>query len=174
MSKPTDEFMSPPELVELAKRIFGGPIDFDPYGHASQLIPARDLHSLQTGAEPWPETGNWWCNPPFSESKFAVPRIAEWYATHREINGLLLCLAAPGSVYWRESIWSVTHPQRIAWLPRLKFYRIGEDGQAYPTTQTITRDLALGCWSRENRVLARFDRFLKEFAKPELKVESYS
>lgn len=122
---PSDEFCTPPDVADLAKKVLGD-IYFDPYGHPKQLVKVRTMHTAATGVQPWPTHGPWYVNPPFSASGTQIPRVSAWVAEHR-IDCLMLCLAAPGSMYWRESIWSKTGPQRVAWMPRLSFFQVDEN-----------------------------------------------
>lgn len=118
-TKLSDEFLTDQAIADLAKKVLGD-IYFDPFGHKAQRVRVRTMHTAETGNQPWPDHGPIWCNPPFSASATQVPRVAEWVSKHK-IDCLMLCLAAPGSNYWREAIWSKTGPQRIAWLPRISF-----------------------------------------------------
>ena len=121
-TRDSDEFYTPRPIADLAKRTLGD-IFFDPYGHPLQLVRTRTMQTKESGNSPWPKNGPWFCNPPFSQSAEQVPRVAKWLAQYG-IDALMLCLAAPGSKYWREAIWSATGPQYIAWLPRVSFMQL--------------------------------------------------
>lgn len=118
-TKASDEFLTDQPIADLAKKILLD-IYFDPFGHERQLVKVRTMHTRETGSQPWPTTGPFFVNPPFSLSSMVVPRVADWVSKHK-IDCLMLCLAAPGSLYWREAIWGPTGPQRIVWLPRQSF-----------------------------------------------------
>lgn len=123
-TRESDEYLTPKAVADLAKKTLGA-IYFDPYGHPRQNVKVQTMHTIATGNQPWPAHGPWWVNPPFSQSGEQVPRISEWVSKHG-IDCLMLCLAAPGSMYWRDSIWAKTGPQRIAWMPRLSFDQLDE------------------------------------------------
>lgn len=158
-TKASDEYLTPAPIAALATKVLGH-IDFDPYGHPNQHVKVRDMHTAKTGVSPWPGTGKWWANPPFSQGAEQIPRLAKWWASHK-IDGLLLCLAAPSSAYWREAIWSPIGPQLIAWVPRMKFDQVDE-GCVIPTEDGISRDLALCLWSDDSTIQARFRRLVGE------------
>jgi hypothetical protein len=124
-TKDSDEFLTPQPLADLVKKVLGD-VYFDPFGSAKQLVRTRTMHTIETGNQPWPAVGPQFANPPFSQLKEQVPRFARWQAEHG-LDALMLCIAAPGSLYWREAIWSKTGPQRVAWLPRVSFMRFSED-----------------------------------------------
>lgn len=167
MSKSSDEFLTPPSLVALAKAVLDGPIDFDPYSSPGQLVPARDGLTLASDPEPWPTHGNWWANIPFSDSATVLPRLAQHFARAAQITALVLCLAAPSSVYWRHAVWSKkVGPRRIAWMPRLSFYRLDGAGKAVPTKDSISRDICMLLWTEDARIVSRFERLVPEFSPP--------
>lgn len=165
MAKSSDEFITPPDLVKLAKAVLNGPIDFDPFSSPGQLIPARDGLTLASDPEPWPASGNWWANIPFSESKTVLPRLAQHFGRCPDITALVLCLAAPGALYWERSVWSPTiGARRVAWLPRISFYQLDASGKAVPTAATISREISLMVWTQDDRILTRFERLVSAFA----------
>lgn len=162
--KPTDEFLSPPSILELTRLILNAPIDFDPYASAGQLVKARDALTKNNPSEPWPSSGNWYVNPPFSESGQVIARLAQHFARNPNITALVLCLAAPGSTYWREWVWSKEFgPRRVAWMPRLSFFQLDGDGVAKPTKSNISRELAFMLWTPNDKVVQRFEKHCSEF-----------
>ena len=164
MSSKTDEYITDRPMVELIKQIFGAGIDFDPYSSPGQLVKARDGLTLDSDPEPWPQAGLWWANIPFSDSKTVMPRLAAHFARNPQISALVLCLAAPSSSYWAETIWSPKIGcRRIGWVPRMKFLQLDERGIAQPTEFPVTRDLALSIWTSNDRLVNRFERFVPSF-----------
>lgn len=172
MSKPTDEFLSPPSVVALAKDVLGASIDFDPYCSPGQLVKCKDGLMLTSDPEPWPTSGKWYVNPPFSESKHALAKLAQHFTRNPTITALVLCLAAPGSVYWREWVWSSFGPRRVAWIPRLSFYQLDAAGVAQPTKHNIQRELAFMLWTSDDRIVARFEKVVPAFASPAVHVQA--
>jgi hypothetical protein len=164
MPKLSDEFLTPLTVSDLVKQVFGRPVDFDPYYAAAQVLPTRDGLSLESGPEPWPHTGHWWANIPFSESAEIMPRLARHFTDHPQINAIVLCLAAPSSIYWHDSIWSKQiGARRVGWIPRVSFLQDDGTGKAVATDHTVKRDIALSLWTSERRIIDRFERFVPLF-----------
>lgn len=163
MSKDSDEFLSPPVLMDLVYQILGN-IDFDPYSSPNQIVKCRDGLTLESDAEPWPLAGTWYANIPFSESSDIMPKLANHFTKNPKINALVVCLAAPSSAYWAETIFSpAMNCRRVGWLPRLKFWKADEHGVAQPTKDSISRDIAITLWSDEDRLIKRFEKFVPSF-----------
>ena len=161
--KASDEFLTPVELSTLAKKIFGVPIDYDPYASKGQIVPARDGLTIHSEPEPWPDTGKWWANIPFSVSAQVMRKLTAHFAEHQAIDALVLTLAAPSSLYWRQCFWSSVGPRRIAWIPRVSFLRLDESGVAQPTKHSVSSDLALSLWTSDPKLVARFERTIREW-----------
>jgi hypothetical protein len=161
--KPSDEFLSPKKLVDLAVQILGH-IDYDPYSSIGQLVKARDGLTIDSDPEPWPNRGNFWANIPFSESAEILEKLANHFANNRSINALVLSLAAPSSAYWFDTVWSTTIGcRRIGWVPRMKFLQLDENNVAQPTKDCISRDIALTLWTNEDRLIKRFEQHVPPF-----------
>jgi hypothetical protein len=159
-SKPTDEFLTPPHIAELAGKILGGRPDFDPWGHPQQVVRVAAMHTKENHMEPWPIVDRYWANPPFSCANEAIPRFAKHLTAHPEAIGLMLCLASTGTKYWRDSIWSAQFgARRIAWIGRTSFLE-PTSGGPQKTPHGISRDLALVLWTRDREAEARFNRLV--------------
>lgn len=159
-SKPTDEFLTPPKLAELAVKILDGRPDFDPWGHPQQILRVAAMQTKDNHSEPWPVVDTYWANPPFSCANEALPRFAKHLTKHETATGLMLCLASTGTKYWRESVWSPEFgARRIAWIGRASFLEPAEGGPR-KTEYGISRDLALVLWTRDREVEARFNRLI--------------
>lgn len=95
---PFDNWMTPPDVIELVREVFNGSIDFDPASNyvAQRYVKARgwciapdDVESLYQSAESMPFSdglsvrwrGNVFCNPPYSAGnidKFVDKATGEW------------------------------------------------------------------------------------------------
>ena len=167
MNPASDEFLSPQILLDLVKSVLGGGIDFDPYSSVGQLVKCRDGLTITSDPEPLPKSGNFYANIPFSKSEHAMERLATHFAANPAINALVVCLAAPSSLYWANTIWSPEIGcRRVGWLPRLSFLRLNEHGVAVPTEHGISRDIALSLWTSEERLVSRFEKFVPLFDPP--------
>ncbi len=162
-STASDEYITPPALSDLAKKIFGGPIDFDPYACKGQIVPARDGLTIHSEPEPWPTTGHWWVNIPFSKSSETMNNLTAHFAANPAISALVLTLAAPSTVYWRQCFWSKVGPRRIAWIPRFSFLRVDDHGIAQKTKDVIRSDIALSLWTSDPKLVIRFERTIAEW-----------
>jgi hypothetical protein len=164
MSRDSDEYLTDSPTLALVKQIFGAGIDFDPYSSPGQLVKCRDGLTLASDPEPWPQTGLWWANIPFSDSATVMPKLAEHFARCPKISALVLCLAAPSSAYWADTIWSPKIGcRRIGWVPRMKFLRLDANGVPQATAHTVSRDIALSLWTSEDRLVSRFEKFVPNF-----------
>lgn len=107
VSQGTNEWYTPPPIVDLARETMGG-IDLDPASNATaqgwinagEYYSAADLFSGL--ARPW--FGRVFLNPPFDDTRSWVDRLGAAYL-RREIEGaVLLVNSAPGYGWW-ERLW---------------------------------------------------------------------
>lgn len=155
LSKPSDEYLTPPDVAAWANKLIGGPFAFDPYGHPAQFVQVLDRNTQTLPDGVWPNSGNMWANPPYSLSADCVTKLAAWYLAapaHRTVLALLL--AAPGSAYWRDSIW----PHALVAFPnRMRFWALAAGcGEPGVTADVSTRDLAFVLWTADRKLQERF------------------
>ena len=77
----TDDFYTSAEIIEPARKLFGGIIDLDPASHAAAngVVKARRFFSQEDDGLSKPWAGNVWLNPPFSAWKAWVGKLlSEW------------------------------------------------------------------------------------------------
>ncbi len=125
-SEGTNEWYTPPEIIERARQALGT-IDLDPASNATaqRWIQATEYYTADdvfSGlAQPW--EGRVWLNPPFDDTPVWVNRMRMAYASGEMVAGVLLVNSAPGYVWW-ENLW---RQQPVVLLrERLRFIR--EDG----------------------------------------------
>jgi hypothetical protein len=102
-SNDTNEWYTPPHIVDRAREVMGG-IDLDPASNATaqHWIGATTYYdgALWSGlALPW--YGRVWLNPPFSDTP---EWVARWLTDRNMTEGMLLVNSAPGYAWW-ESLW---------------------------------------------------------------------
>lgn len=153
-----DEWMTPPNVIELARTAMGS-IDFDPasnpvaqeYVKAKQYCVAPDSPTAQMLAEdidgfarkhfeyldnvlidglkqPW--HGNVWCNPPYSAGNIDlfVDRAIDQYNSG-SINQMLMLVNSATDTKWYHKL--IRHSQlTMLWRGRIKFWKI-MNGKAY-------------------------------------------
>lgn len=142
MSKPSDEYLTPPDIARAVEQFFYGPADFDPYAHALQYVKVAQGRTIAEKDGAYPDgIRTLWCNPPFSEASSILPELAR-YVFKNDICALMLVPASPGSEYWAKSVWGAPHCKALAWLKRQKFHGI-EDGEVSIPSNTIRQDTAL-------------------------------
>lgn len=125
----TDEWTTPPEIVDIVLAQFGR-IDLDPCSHpesaASKVAAQRfDIRAGQDGlALDWPLGARVYVNPPYKRGQ--VKRFAAKCAAHARAGGevLMLVNAGVGGLYWRDEIWP--HIAAACFLcPRVRFAKNG-------------------------------------------------
>lgn len=103
-SQATQEWYTPPWLIDLARELLGT-IDLDPASNdvAQQWIQATTYYTVETPLQaPW--AGRVWLNPPFNDTPTWVARLESAYVTGAVREALLLVNSAPGYVWW-ETLW---------------------------------------------------------------------
>lgn len=103
---PNDEWGSPPEYVEPARKLFGGLIDLDPASNdlANTYIVRATLYYDQEVnglLKPW--RGRVWCNPPYSTGlppQFATKAHREYTIGNLE-EGILLVNTASETAWYK-------------------------------------------------------------------------
>lgn len=136
-SQATNEWYTPPAIIERARACLGG-IDCDPASNATAQAWIRSCvyYSLDDDdprhafARPW--TGRVWLNPPFDDTPAWV---AHWLKVSEMTAGLLLVNSAPGYAWW-ERLWREVPV--VLLRERLKFVRAdGRPGGQAKKGQTI-------------------------------------
>lgn len=148
---PFDEWMTDPNVIELARSTMGS-IDFDP---ASNMIAQRYVkaHSfcvhpdeynvvdfirydvLRDGLDQvW--HGNVWCNPPYSAGnidRFVDKAVTEWnrreYEKNNEINQMMILVNSATDTKWYHRLLEYS-TCTLLWRGRIKFWKI-QDGKAH-------------------------------------------
>jgi hypothetical protein len=138
-SQATNDWYTPPHIIERARRALGGSIDLDPASCdvAQQWIQARIYYTadeLMSGlARPW--EGRVWLNPPFDDTPTWVAHLERMYVFGEIETAVLLVNTAPGYVWWEE-LWR----QRpvVMLRERLRFLRAdGSEGGQAKKAQTV-------------------------------------
>lgn len=104
-SNATNDWYTPPELIERARACLGG-IDLDPASNdiAQRWIKATTYYTAETPLQaPW--AGRVWLNPPFDDTPAWVGRLDYAYTRGDVTAAILLVNSAPGYVWW-ESLWT--------------------------------------------------------------------
>lgn len=131
LSSVSDEWFTPPEIIEMVRRVFGGQIDTDPASHfiAQDIIQAthwytRDLNGLDP-QNLW--RGRVWLNPPYGrgeESAAAFIRRLKQELEEETVTEAITCLNVNStSSNWFQSVWAeaavhcVWHGRPDFWLP---------------------------------------------------------
>lgn len=101
-SQGTDEWYTPPWLIDLALRVLGG-IDLDPASSdvPQQWIQAQTYYTAETPLQaPW--SGRVFLNPPFSDTPAWVTRLEREYTRGDVTAAILLVNSAPGYRWWED------------------------------------------------------------------------
>jgi hypothetical protein len=137
-SQGTDQWYTPPAIIERARRALGG-IDLDPASceTAQHWIRATTYYTaddLMSGlARPW--QGRVWLNPPFSDTPAWVRRMLHAYAVGEISAGVLLVNSAPGYAWWEE-LWRLRPV--VLLRERLRFIQAdGKPGGQAKKGQTV-------------------------------------
>lgn len=105
VSQSTNEWYTPPHIIERARATMGG-IDLDPASNdtAQQWIRATDYYTADTLisglAMPW--HGRVWLNPPFDSTPAWVEKLGDEYRGGNVVSAVLLVNSAPGYVWWER------------------------------------------------------------------------
>lgn len=127
-SSKSDEWYTPPHIIERVRNVFGGTIDFDPATceAADKIVRAEtSLTGCGLDIEWW---GPWFCNPPYSK---AAGGCGAWIqqGINSEVPGIMLVNATTDRS-WFRLIWD--NADLICFLyKRLKFWR-EVDGELKP------------------------------------------
>jgi len=128
VSQGTNEWYTPPHIIELARATMGG-IDLDPASNAvaQEWVRAGAYYSaddvLSGLARIW--WGRIWLNPPFDQTRAWVDRLDSAYRSGEIEQAVLLVNSAPGYVWW-ERIWR----ERPVCMLRERLRFIRPDGTA--------------------------------------------
>lgn len=152
------EWYTPPELIEVARRVLGGPIDLDPCScqEAQEIVKAERFFSAEEDglSQPW-EASKLWMNPPqgtvgdkTSVTSLWLDKLFEEIAAGRVQRALVLVRAAVDCA-WFDPLWEFP----ICFIRgRPKFIPAAQHQGTRPNTAV--------CIAGVNVVL---DRFVSEF-----------
>lgn len=147
-SKNSDEWYTPPHIVELARHAMGS-IDLDPASSeiANSTVKAQHYFTQQDNGLTKPWSGNVFLNPPYS----MVSQFID-YATDQFIFGLIdnavVVVNASTDTHWFQPLWNHT-----IWFPlgRIKF--INADGSP---SKSPSKGNAVVLLSRDPSVVEKF------------------
>jgi hypothetical protein len=140
----TDQWLTPPSVIELARKALNGHIDTDPAScvEANAWINATWWYSIgQNGLSrtlPW--KGNVWLNPPYgtgeqSAKAFAARLVDELRL--RNVKAAITCLNLnSASAKWFDLVWSEARVHLI-WRGRIDFIPPGGKQDSSPSKGTI-------------------------------------
>lgn len=134
-SNSTNEWYTPPGVIERARRCMGG-IDLDPASNdtAQQWIKATMYYTASTPLQAaW--AGRVWLNPPFDDTRAWVERLEREYTCGAVTAAVLLVNSAPGYVWW-ENLWRLRPV--VLLRDRLRFIQAnGQPGGQAKKGQTV-------------------------------------
>lgn len=155
--KDSDQFLTPPHLVDALMMFFQHQIDFDPFAHPKQLLPAQRCRTwYEREAKIPPDALRVATNIPFSDSHNAISELNE-HTIRAGATVVFLTACWVGTKYWERFIWKNPLCFGIAFLPRTKFYQENQSGDVEECKSSILRtDTAfVGLSSQPKHVLHR-------------------
>lgn len=160
--KPSDEFLTPAHVAEAQHLFFGGHIDFDPFGHRSQLVRVHGMRTWETRHQVIPPHAKRIAtNVPFSKAGKAVAEIAGHVATVGA-TATVLTPASVSSAYFAEHVWRNPFCKAIAFLKRVAFVKVHPCGRLEPMKTGIRLDLVMLLLSHEPKHVT-FPAFCEAF-----------
>jgi hypothetical protein len=142
LSSASDEWLTPPHVIDLVRDVFGGVIGTDPASNreAQEWIQAdtyytkeRDGLSLEL---PW--HGGTWLNPPYGRggaAKFVGRLVVEINQGH--VTQAITCLNLnSAAAHWFDQVWHAA-AVHLVWRGRIDFIKRGEDRDTSPSKGTI-------------------------------------
>lgn len=160
--KPSDEFLTPQHVAEAQHLFFGGHIDYDPFGHPSQLVQVRAMRTWETRLQPIPSTAKRIAtNVPFSKAGVSVAEIAGHVATVGA-TATILTPASVSTTYFAEHVWRNPFCKAIAFLKRVAFVKVHPCGKLEPMKSGIRLDLVMLLLSHEPKHVT-FPAFCEAF-----------
>lgn len=103
-----NNWYTPPEIIERAVRLMGGPIDFDPYSceEANKYVNARRYYTAEDDGltRRWPKAERVWCNPPYTrDAGTAGPFLDRlWSMRNQWHQATILTNASTSAAWWQR------------------------------------------------------------------------
>ena len=96
--KPSPEWYTPPEFVEMARQVLGG-IDLDPASNtkAQEWIQAKRYYTKNDDGLKQPWSGRIWCNPPYGDFTHLFMQRALSFYESAEIEGCVFLVNRTGA-----------------------------------------------------------------------------
>src|SRR3954454_14564663 len=115
-----DDWLTPPEILAAL-----GPFDLDPC--AGEVMPWRTAATMWTSREDglaasWPADARVWLNPPFSQVKRWIPRMA------RHGRGTAIILARTETALFFATVWDAATATAVLFLKGRPHFHIPPDG----------------------------------------------
>lgn len=164
----SDEFCTPPLIIDPLRELFAGGPDCDPCSNARSIVGAKVAYTVATPGSlswrPWggPKigtgSGTVYANWPYSTNEPWAHKACLELRTERVSELVVLCMVATSTVWWRNLMNRPKRNPRVLATPRLKF--IGVDGRV--TRDTSRFDPALIYYGPRVKT---FDRLFKHVAR---------
>jgi hypothetical protein len=140
----SDQWLTPPSVIALAKKALGGHIDTDPAScaEANEWIDATHWYSIDNNglsqALRW--KGTVWLNPPYGtgdhSAKTFAERLTKEYRLHN-VTAAITCLNLnSASAKWFDQVWQVSS-KHLIWRGRIDFIPPGGKQDSSPSKGTI-------------------------------------
>lgn len=137
MSSNGDEWMTPPEFLELVRKFYNSNIELDPASNttAQRYVKASEYYSIQEGRDgltlPW-SGRKVFCNPPYSRNLITsfVEKVLQEVDADESTEVIMLVNSSTDTEWYHKL--ANRSDVMLLWRGRLKFWKIIND-TAYPT-----------------------------------------